>query len=100
MKDDLRNRYTEEHLAQYTTTWRKELEKAGCVINEIVDSSPAAGPWMDVEFYCGHGAIDGCSFTVWSEDRVYFPVCYDGLEWVESVSRNPDGEATGHVGGG
>jgi hypothetical protein len=31
---------------------------------------------------------------------VYFPACYDGAEWVGSVSRNPDGKATRHQGGG
>ena len=46
------------------------------------------------------GGQEGKPFTVWTETRVYFPAIYDGAEWVESVSRNPDGKPTGHVGGG
>ena len=52
------------------------------------------------EFDTGYGGTNGCSFTVWTKDRVYFPVCYDGAEWVGSVSRNPNSIATDHQGGG
>ena len=48
----------------------------------------------------GYGGAEGKPFTVWTKTRVYFPAVYDGLEWVESVSRNPDGNPTQHVGGG
>lgn len=51
-------------------------------------------------FDAGYGGTEGCAFTVWTKTRVYFPACYDGSEWVDSVSRNPDGVATGHIGGG
>ena len=37
---------------------------------------------------------------LWTAARVYFPACYDGSEWCESVPRNPCDEATTHVGGG
>lgn len=42
---------------------------------------------------------EGIPFTVWTKKRVYFPVCYDGSEWVGSVSRDPDGIPTTHMGG-
>ena len=42
----------------------------------------------------------GAPFTVWTKNRIYFPCCYDGSEWVGSVSRNLDGKATKHIGGG
>jgi len=48
----------------------------------------------------GYGWIEGKPFTVWTKTRVYFPAVYDGMEWVGSVSRNPDGNPTQHVGGG
>ena len=48
----------------------------------------------------GYGGTEGEPFTVWTANRVYFPICYDGAEWVESVSRNPDGNPTRHFGGG
>lgn len=50
-------------------------------------------------FDCGYGGTEGEPFTVWTANRVYFPICYDGAEWVESVSRNPDGKPTPHFGG-
>lgn len=44
--------------------------------------------------------IEGVPFTAWTAKTVYFPVRYDGAEWVGSVSRHPDGQATEHQGGG
>lgn len=55
---------------------------------------------MGKEFNNGYGCTNGCPFTVWTKTSVYFPVCYDGAEWVGSVSRNPDGKPTDHQGGG
>lgn len=52
-----------------------------------------------VEFNSGYGGSEGAPFTLWTTNRVYFPVVYDGAEWVESVSRNPDGKPTYHFGG-
>ena len=50
------------------------------------------------QFNEGYGAPEGKPFTVWTEARVYFPAVYDGREWVESVSRNPNGNPKYHVG--
>lgn len=55
---------------------------------------------LDRKFDRGYGAEEGEDFTAWSERRVYFPVCYDGAEWVGSAPRHPCDEATGHQGGG
>lgn len=55
---------------------------------------------LNQKFDSGHGSIEGKPFTLWTNERVYFPVCYDGAEWVRSASRNPDGKPTYHVGGG
>lgn len=81
------------------TTWRKELEK--------IPAKPLAGPHqttltdadLDREFDPGYGGPEGCAFTLWTLDRVYFPATYDGAEWVDSVRRHPCGEATDHIGG-
>jgi len=54
---------------------------------------------LDEEFCSGFGGSEGCSFTLWTKNRVYFPVVYDGSEWASSVPRNPCNEATRHVGG-
>ena len=55
---------------------------------------------LDLRFNDGYGINDGMPFTAWTADRMYFPACYDGSEWVASVPRHPNGEATRHVGGG
>ena len=47
----------------------------------------------------GYGTPEGTPFTAWGERYVYFPVCYDGAEWVGCAPRNPCKEATEHVGG-
>lgn len=55
---------------------------------------------IDYEFDSGYGGEEGVHFTAWTADRVYFPACYDGAEWIEAVPRNPCDQATGHIGGG
>ncbi len=55
---------------------------------------------MLMEFDDGFGGTEGKPFTAWSGSRTYFPICYDGAEWVGSVARNPDGKPTDHLGGG
>jgi hypothetical protein len=52
-----------------------------------------------VKFDSGYGMSEGKPFTIWTANRVYFPAVYDGAEWAESVSRNPDGKPTSHIGG-
>ena len=54
---------------------------------------------MAKKFDAGYGGIEGCQFTVWTKGSVYFPICYDGAEWVGRVSRHPDGKPTEHQGG-
>ena len=52
------------------------------------------------KFYSGFGSEEGIPFTLWTETRVYFPICYDGAEWVGSTYRNPCDKSTIHQGGG
>lgn len=79
------------------TTWRKELQRerlshsdGPLVANTLSEDE------LDVEFDAGYGGANGKPFTAWSAARVYFPVVYDGSEWVGSAPRNPCDEATGH----
>lgn len=51
------------------------------------------------EFDTGYGGSEGKPFTAWSNKYVYFPVVYDGSEWIERVPRNPCDLSTHHVGG-
>ena len=55
---------------------------------------------LNQEFDSGYGGTEGAPFTAWGEKRVYFPVCYDGSEWVGSAPRNPCDEKCLHQGGG
>jgi hypothetical protein len=55
---------------------------------------------LDAEFDTDFGGVNGCSFTLWTKNRVYFPTSYDGAEDVASAPRNPCEEAMDHVGGG
>jgi hypothetical protein len=51
------------------------------------------------EFHDGYGTIEGEPFTAWGENWVYFPVCYDGAEWVGHAPRNPCNIKMDHQGG-
>ncbi len=65
-----------------------------------VEAKTLTDEQLDVFFDNGYGGTEGCEFTLWTKNRVYFPVCYDGSEWVDSAPRHPCDEATYHVGGG
>ena len=84
------------------TTWRQQLtlrmRECGESFEDI-ESSTLTDEQLDYEFNNGYGGSEGPAFTVWTKHRVYFPAVYDGAEWVEWVPRNPNGEATSHVGG-
>ncbi len=83
-------------------TWRKQLIDTMRLYDETfsdIVSNTMTDQEMDTEFDDGYGGEEGCPFTVWTHNRVYFPVTYDGAEWVGSVSRNPDGKPKNHVGG-
>lgn len=54
---------------------------------------------LDTVFDAGYGSAEGEPFTLWTHNRVYFPVDYDGSETVASVLRNPCDKKTKHVGG-
>jgi hypothetical protein len=80
------------------TTWRIQIEIARGDDGPITHCTLTEEE-MDQEFDDGYGISKGKPFTAWSEKRVYFPVVYDGAEWVGSAPRHPCDEATGHQGG-
>ena len=51
------------------------------------------------DFDDGFGVHEGKAFTAWGEKYVYFPIVYDGSEWVGRAPRNPCDEVTEHMGG-
>lgn len=86
------------------TTWREQISDAmeywRDTWEDVVGMFPADDGWLDVRFNKAYGGTEGRPFTLWTKDRVYFPACYDGMEWCSSVPRNPCAHATRHVGGG
>ena len=86
-----------------TTTWRKqieqEMERHGESFRQIFNCT-LSDEELDREFDNGYGGTEGEPFTLWTANRVYFPICYDGAEWCDSVPRHPNGQATKHCGGG
>jgi hypothetical protein len=84
------------------TTWRQlisyEMENRGETWGDI-ESTTFKDDEVDKEFDDGYGSTNGIPFTIWTKNTVYFPWVYDGSESAGSVSRNPDGLATKHVGG-
>jgi len=51
------------------------------------------------KFDTGYGGHRGAPFTAWGDKYVYFPLVYDGAEWVGCAPRNPCDEALEHQGG-
>lgn len=83
------------------TTWRelitKEMQRRADDWTSVV-ACTLTEKELDKKFDNDFGAAEGEPFTIWTLSRVYFPVTYDGAEWCASVSRNPDGQPTDHVG--
>jgi hypothetical protein len=81
------------------STWKKliteQLERQGEGWDDIV-SITLTEDELNKEFDDSFGCVEGKPFTAWTARRVYFPVTYDGSEWVDSVSRDPDGQPTQH----
>ena len=85
------------------STWKELLELAmqerGETLAELEANTLTDEDTVD-EFDSGYGGTEGVPFTAWTAKTVYFPIQYDGAEWVGSVSRHPDGKPTYHQGGG
>jgi hypothetical protein len=56
---------------------------------------------LDIKFDSGYGGTEGMSFRLYTKTRIYFPIKYDGSEWVESLPIDPNSkEKPFHFGGG
>lgn len=81
------------------TTWRVKLDKLMHAHKEtwadVVKLAIDEGG-LDYEFDDGFGVPEGPPFTLWTKNRVYFPIEYDGAEGVASVPRNPCDERINH----
>lgn len=83
-------------------TWRELITREMDKHNDVWNPSlcTLTDIRLDEQFDDGYGGIEGRPFTLWTQQRIYFPVCYDGAEWVGSVARHPDLKPTDHQGGG
>lgn len=83
------------------TTWREQITHEMGQHGESWDDVQActlSDAELNAQFNPDFGWPEGKPFTVWTAQRVYFPVTYDGAEWCGSVSRIPDGKPTEHIG--
>jgi hypothetical protein len=83
------------------TTWRQLLTEAAAERGEAFEQltvSIADGE-LDRPFRVGYGGTEGADFTAWGPVWAYFPLCYDGSEWVGSAPRNPCDVKMSHQGG-
>ena len=85
-------------IMSWQTAIADEMRANGETWDDIV-SCTLDGAGLNARFDSGYGGSRGEPFTLWTHKRVYFPVVYDGVEWVGSVSRKPNGVPTPHVGG-
>jgi hypothetical protein len=89
-------------------TWRKLFNEArqfsewGEPVQRDDSAVVAVAPFesvLDFEFDGGFGTSCGPRVLIWTEQRVYFPVTYDGSESLGSAPRNPQPQGQRHVGG-
>lgn len=85
---------------QRMATWRKFIAERMEDYNESFDdvvSCTLTDEELDTPLECYRLGRYGQPFTLWTHNRVYFPVEHDGYVSAGSVSRNPDGKPTEHV---
>ncbi len=86
-------------MEEVMASWRELIsEKIGNNWGSVV-ACTLTEEQLDQKFDDGYGGSEGMPFTLWTENYVYFPVVYDGAEWVGCAPRNPCSEATEHQGG-
>lgn len=78
-------------------TWRELIRD--CAQGDVIIYNTLTEEELDIVFNDDYGNPEGLHFTAWSNEYVYFPVCYDGAEWVGRVPRMVGDFKTGHIGG-
>ena len=65
----------------------------------VCDHVPDDPDWLYEEFeQKGTDGPNGQPFTLWTTNRVYFPICHNRWASVRSVARQPDGNITPYIG--
>jgi len=80
------------------TSWKELIEEA--LIGDTLIYCTLSEDELNVKFNDSFGGEEGAPFTAWSEEYVYFPICYDRSEWVGRAPRNPCDIRLNHQGGG
>lgn len=85
-----------------TTSWYKLLQIAASEHGEKIEGivHTMTEEEIHIEFDSGYGGSKGKPFTAWGPNWVYFPLVYDGYEWVGSAPRKPCDIELEHQGGG
>jgi hypothetical protein len=83
------------------TTWRKKIQEEMNINGDSFDNLIGSifDDDIDDEFEDGYGGTQGCEFQLWTTNYVYFPICYDGSEWVGSANRHVVNASLAHQGG-
>ena len=84
-----------------TTNWKNELKEVCEMLGEPFESliCTLSEEELEENFDSGWGGVEGKPFTAWGEKYVYFPIVYDGSEWVGYAPRNPCNIKMHHQGG-
>ena len=77
-------------------TWNKLLEDAA-EGDQIIAKAPDDPEIWDRPFDANSGRAEGAQVLAWSREFVYFPVAYDGMEWMDRAPRNPRPAGQPHV---
>ena len=82
------------------TNWYDELKTVMEEDGESFEEKECSVPDEELkkEFDDSAGTAEGCEFTAWGKKWVYFPVVYNGIEWIGHVPRNPCNISTRHQG--
>ena len=76
-----------ENIRHVSLPSRQDISWKTVMCERFLDSDVE---WCDVEFDAGLDCQEGIPFCVWTNDWVYFPVVYDGAQWVGGIPLNPD----------
>lgn len=89
-------------MTRQTTSWYMLLQIAASERNEKIEDiiTTMSKEELHKAFDAGYGGTRGTPFTAWGPEWVYFPLCYDGYEWVGAAPRNPCDIKLEHQGGG
>ena len=95
MSDVTWKQLIEEEMEDNQDTWDD-------VVDWKTDIDKDSTSWWDIEFSSSFGIAEGNPFLLWTKRFVYFPVVYDGSEWVGSVpiKKGYSNRKLTHYGGG